>query len=63
MQLNTRCVCGNNKFFIITEKLYEGLVNEYGILDCEADEQHIETIKCTSCSKEYKEQDFKDIDY
>jgi len=63
MKLTDGCVWGNNKFFVITEKWYEGWVNDKGILACEVDEQHIEIIKCVKCSLEYKEQDFKGIDY
>ena len=63
MQLEPKCKCGNNKFIVITEKMYEGCVNEQGILVCEPEEQHIDTIKCSMCNKDYMVKDFKDIDY
>lgn len=58
-----KCSCGNERFFIHTEKLYEGCVDSDGILVCEPEEQHIVEIKCSVCGKVYEEKDFKDIDY
>ena len=63
MHYKLTCECGNNKFLVITEKLYEGYVNEGGILVCEPEEQHIEIIKCSICGKEYKIEDFKEVAY
>jgi len=63
LQLESRCICGNNKFLVFSEKMYEGYINEQGILTCEPDEQHIEIIKCSACSKKYTVQDFRGIDY
>lgn len=63
MQLESLCDCGNNKFFIITEKMYEGYLNEKGVLICEPDEQHINNIKCSTCGKEYTVHNFKEIEY
>jgi len=63
LKLESKCICGNNKFLLFTEKMYEGHINEDGILICEPDEQHIDTIKCSTCSKEYTAQDFREIDY
>jgi hypothetical protein len=43
--------------------MYEGYINENGILVCEPEEQHIESIKCSVCSKEFHFSDFKEIEY
>jgi hypothetical protein len=59
----TKCNCNNNKFILITEKMYEGCIDESKTLICEPEEQHIEVIKCSKCGKEYKEEDFVGIDY
>lgn len=63
MQIKLKCDCGNNKFLICTEKMYEGYINEDGILVCEPDEQHIEAIKCSMCSKDLMIKDFRGIEY
>ena len=63
MQIKLKCDCGNNKFLMFTEKMYEGYINEDGILVCEPDEQHIEAIKCSMCSKDHMIKDFRCIDY
>ena len=63
MQIKHACKCKNNKFLIITEKMYEGYINEEGLLVCEPEEQHIEEIKCSDCSKKYHIDDFVGIEY
>jgi len=63
MLIKNGCRCGNNKFFLITEKLYEGYLNKKAILVCEPDSQDVKEIKCTDCGRHYKMQDFEQIDY
>lgn len=63
MQIKLKCDCGNNKFLMFTDKMYEGYINENGILICEPEEQHIETIKCSICNKDHMVKDFRDIEY
>jgi len=63
MQLRSTCSCGNNKFLVFTEKMYEGYIDERRILVCEPDEQHVDIIKCSACSKEYTVQNFREVDY
>ena len=48
---------------MFTDKMYEGYINENGILICEPEEQHIETIKCSICNKDHMVKDFRDIEY
>lgn len=57
------CKCGNNKFMVITEKMYEGYINNEGVLLCEPEEQHIEEIKCSKCGQKYKVENFDEVDY
>lgn len=63
MPLKSKCDCGNNKFLVITEKIYEGYINEKGILACAPEEQHIDLIRCSICNKNYAIQNFREIDY
>lgn len=63
MLFDFKCSCGNNKFLIISEKLYEGCVNEKGVLVCEPEEQHIVEIKCSKCGKPYNAEDFTRVEY
>ena len=58
-----KCKCGNNKFIIITEKMYEGYINDEGVLVCLPEEQHIEEIECSICGQKYNVNDFKEVDY
>lgn len=63
MKFISKCKCGHNKFLIFTEKMYEGYINDEGVLVSEPEEQHIEEIKCSKCDRRYEVEDFKDIDY
>jgi hypothetical protein len=58
-----KCKCGNNLFFVHTEKMYMGSVERDGALGCLPEEEGIVEIKCTECSKIFNESAFKDIDY
>jgi len=58
-----KCKCGNNKFIVITEKMYEGYINDEGVLVCLPEEQRIEEIKCSMCGQKYNVEDFKEVDY
>lgn len=63
MQFKSKCECGNNKFLVFTEKMYEGYISESGVLVCEPAEQHIDEVKCSSCGKRYSVNDFKEVNY
>lgn len=61
MQIND-CSCGSTEFLIISEKIYEGYI-ENGILKCEPDSEGIIEIKCRKCQKEYDVGLFREISY
>jgi hypothetical protein len=63
MNYINKCSCGNNQFFVHTEKFYEGEINCSGKLECQPEEQHIKEIKCKKCSKLFAEKHFREIDY
>jgi hypothetical protein len=57
------CKCGCDKFFLITEKLYEGCLNEKGTMECEPDSEYVTEIKCSGCGRHYQIKDFAQVDY
>jgi len=61
--LSNKCKCKNSKLIIITEKMYEGIVDEKNILMCEPEEESIIEIKCSQCGNKYKLDDFSEICY
>lgn len=63
MKFISKCKCGNNKFLIFTEKMYEGWIDNGKILVCEPEAEHIKEIKCSKCSRKYKLENFREIDY
>lgn len=58
----SNCSCGSTDFLVITEKLYEGSVED-GVLKCEPDSEGIMEIQCRQCQKQYDVSSFEDIDY
>ncbi len=63
MKLISKCKCGNNKFLIFAEKMYEGCVDNKKTLVCEPEAEDIKEIKCSQCGRQYKLERFKEIDY
>jgi hypothetical protein len=61
--LSNKCNCKNNKLIIVTEKMYEGCINEKDVLVCEPEDEFIIEIKCSKCGKKYKVKDFNEIEY
>ena len=61
MSLND-CNCGSTDFIIISEKIYEGEI-ENGILKCVPANEMIIEIKCRKCQKEYDDGSFREISY
>ncbi|MCD6163508.1 MAG: hypothetical protein J7K40_13995 [candidate division Zixibacteria bacterium] len=57
------CECGNNKFIIHADKMYEGFFDEKNILVCLPDSEYIELIRCSNCGKEFAMNGFKEIDW
>lgn len=67
MQINptlqiSHCRCGSIDFHLVSEKLYEGYVED-GILKCEPDSEDIIEIKCRNCQRRYDVDSFKEISY
>jgi len=58
-----KCQSQSHKFLLFTEKMYEGGVDEKGILRCEPEADEIIEIKCFECGKFYKTENFSDIEY
>jgi len=56
------CICGSNVFLIISEKVYEGEIED-GILKCVPDNEVVIEVKCRKCQKEYKVESFEEISY
>jgi hypothetical protein len=60
--LRSNCSCGGTVFIIISEKIYEGDI-ENSILKCVPDCEEIIEIKCKKCQKEYDTTSFEEIDW
>ncbi len=56
------CSCGSTDFIIISEKIYEGEI-ENGILECVPDNEMIIEIKCKNCRKDYNIGTFQEISW
>ena len=56
------CNCGSNEFLVISEKVYEGEMED-GILECVPDNEMIIEVKCRKCQKEYAVESFREISY
>lgn len=64
MQINkiNSCSCGSTDFLVISEKMYEGCIED-GILKCEPDNEGIIEIECRKCQKQYDVGSFREISY
>jgi hypothetical protein len=60
--ITKNCICGSDEFLVITEKIYEGYIDE-GMLVCEPDNEDVMEIKCRSCQKIYDAKSFKSLEY
>ena len=63
MPFITQCPCGSGKFFVVSEKTYEAVVDGAGTLQCRESGEYIKEIRCANCDRAYKLEDFKEIDY
>ena len=61
-KLMNRCSCGSETFLIISEKIYEGMIQDE-ILKCDPDNEGIIEIKCKQCKKPYNAKVFKEIEW
>ena len=58
----SNCNCGSNEFLVISEKTYEGEI-ENGVLECAPENEHIIEIECLKCQGKYTIESFRDISY
>ncbi|HAD82206.1 MAG: hypothetical protein A2509_00640 [Candidatus Edwardsbacteria bacterium RIFOXYD12_FULL_50_11] len=63
MEFKYKCDCGGRDFLMVSEKSYNARVDAEGTLVCLPQTEHIVSITCTGCSKAYKQEDFKQIEY
>ena len=57
------CVdCGSTDFLIISEKLYEGYIED-GVLICEPENEGIIEIECRGCQGNFDIGSFEEISY
>lgn len=58
-----RCPCGNTAFLVTTEKLYAAAVDAEGVLACREQSEFIRSIVCSKCGREFRQEDFKGVDF
>lgn len=56
-------VCGENSFWVNEGLTWGASIDENGVLDCYKPNAVIETIICTECGTEFKEDDFKEVNF